>query len=77
MKNLIVITLLFSGCKFETKEQKLERMRKDSCDLAYHYVSECAYEHKGTRVTPLINCTQEEADKILTLSCEEVLRGLQ
>ena len=47
MRAFIIITILFSGCKFETKEEKLERIRKDSCDLAHRYISECAYEKKG------------------------------
>jgi hypothetical protein len=73
MRTLIIITILLSGCKFETKEQKLERMRKNSCDLAHRYISECAYEHKGARVAPLVGCTQEDADKILSMSCVDLL----
>ena len=77
MRNLIIITLLFSGCKFETKEQKIKRMEKDSCDLAYRYISECAYEHKRTRVSPLLNCTLKEAEQILSMSCASLIKKLK
>jgi hypothetical protein len=77
MRALIIITILFSGCKFETKEQKLERMRKDSCDLAHRYLNECAYERKGVRIAPFAVCSQSYADQILSYPCDVLVENLK
>lgn len=77
MRAFIIITILFSGCKFETKEEKLERIRKDSCDLAHRYISECAYEKKGVRVAPFVSCTKSYADRILSYPCDVLVENLK
>lgn len=77
MRAFIIITILFSSCKVETKEEKLERMRKDSCELAHRYVSECAYERKKVRVAPFAICSQSYADRILAMSCEDLVQNLK
>ena len=77
MRVLLIITILLSGCKFETKEEKLERMRKDSCDLAHRYVNECAYERKGVRVAPFVSCSQSYADRILSYPCDVLVENLK
>jgi hypothetical protein len=78
MKNLIIITMLISlnSCKLETKEQKLKRVEKNTCDLAYNYVSECARVHKGVAVAPFKLCSKEYAEKLLEKSCLELMKGL-
>ena len=76
MRALIIITILFSGCKFETKEEKLERIRKDSCDLAHRYLNECAYERKGVRIAPFVSCSQSYAEKILEMSCDVLVEHI-
>ena len=77
MRALIIITILLSGCKFETKEEKLERIRKDSCDLAHRYISECAYESKKVRVAPFASCSQSYADRILSMPCNVLVENLK
>lgn len=77
MRALIIITILLSGCKFETKEEKLERIRKDSCDLAHRYISECAYEHKKVRIEPFASCTKLYADRILSHPCDVLVESLK
>ena len=77
MRALIIITILFSGCKFETKEEKLERIRKDSCDLAHRYLNECAYERKRVRIAPFVSCSQSYADQILSMSCDRLVENLK
>ena len=77
MRTLLIITILLSGCKFETKEERLERIRKDTCDLAHRYISECAYEFKKVRVAPFVSCSKEYADRILALSCESLVENLK
>jgi hypothetical protein len=77
MRVLLIITILFSGCKFETKEEKLERIRKDSCDLAHRYISECAYERKKVRVAPFVSCSQSYADRILSYPCDVLVENLK
>lgn len=78
MKNLIIITILIciTSCKLETKEQKLKRVEGEACDLAYKYLSECAREYKKGRVVPFKSCTKEYAEKILEVSCLELVSGL-
>jgi hypothetical protein len=77
MRVLLIITILFSGCKVETKEEKLERIRKDSCDLAHRYISECAYERKKVRVAPFVSCSQSYADRILSYPCDVLVESLK
>lgn len=79
MKATFIITmiLILSGCKVETKEQKAKRLEKESCDLAYRYLAECAYEHKKVRLAPLSFCDQSYADKVLSYPCEVLIKGLQ
>lgn len=77
MRAFIIITILFSGCKVETKEEKLERIRKDSCDLAHRYISECAYEFKKVRVAPFVSCSKSYADRILSYPCDVLVENLK
>ena len=77
MRAFIIITILFSGCKFETKEEKLERTRKESCELAHRYISECAYERKKVRVAPFVSCSQTYADRILSYPCDVLVESLK
>ena len=77
MRALIIITILLSGCKFETKEEKLERIRTNSCDLAHRYINECAYERKGVRVAPFASCSQSYADRILSYPCDVLVENLK
>ena len=79
MKVLIIITLSFimTGCKVETKEQKEKRLEKEACDLAYLYLSECAYAHKNVRLAPLSFCDKRYADKVLSYSCEDLVKGMK
>ena len=77
MRAFIIITILFSGCRFETKEAKLERKRKESCDLAHRYISECAYEQKKVRIAPFVNCYKEYADRILSYPCDVLVENLK
>ena len=72
----IIIIILFSGCKFETKKEKQVQEEKRLCDLAYLYISECAYEYKKIRVSPLKSCNTTQAQNILSSSCEDLLKGL-
>lgn len=78
MRIILITTMLIllSSCKLETKEQKLKRVERESCELAYRYLSECAYEYKKVRVAPLRYCSKEYADRIIKSSCEELLQGL-
>lgn len=79
MKTVFIITmlLLLSGCKFETKEQKTKRLEKEACELAFSYLSECAYELKKVRLAPLKFCDKKYADKILSYSCDVLVDGLK
>lgn len=79
MKTLTIITmtLMLTGCKFETKEQKLKRVEKETCELAYRYLSECAYELKKVRVAPLKFCNKEYADRLLSQPCSVLVDGLE
>ena len=77
MRVLFIITIVLSGCKFETKEEKLERIRKESCDLAHRYIKECAYERKGVRVAPFVSCSQSYADRILSYPCDVLVENLK
>ena len=79
MKAILIITtiLILNGCKVETKEQKAKRVEKESCELAYRYLSECAYEHRKVRLAPLSFCDKSYADKVLSYPCEVLIKGLQ
>ncbi len=77
MRTFIIITILFSGCKFETKEEKSERTRKEACELAHRYISECAYEFKKVRVAPFVSCSKEYADRIMSYPCEVLVENLK
>ena len=77
MRVLLIITILFSGCKFEPKEEKLERTRKQSCELAHRYISECAYERKKVKIAPFVSCSKEYADRILSYSCDVLVESLK
>jgi outer membrane lipopolysaccharide assembly protein LptE/RlpB len=79
MKTLTIITmtLMLTGCKFETKEQKQKRIEKETCELAYRYLSECAYELKKVRVAPLKFCNRAYADRLLSYPCSVLVDGLE
>ena len=71
------MSLTLTGCKVETKEQKDKREEKETCELAYRYLSECAYELKKVRVTPLRYCNKEYAERVLSHSCSVLVDGVQ
>ena len=79
MKPIFIITmiLILNGCKVETKEQKAKRLEAEACELAFRYLSECAYEHKGVRLTPLSFCDKRYAEKILSYPCDVLVDGLR
>ena len=74
---IITLTLMLTGCKFETKEKKLKRIEKETCELAYQYLSECAYELKKVRVEPLKYCNKEYAERLLSHPCSVLVNGLK
>lgn len=79
MKPVFIITmiLILNGCKVETKEQKAKRLEKEACELAFRYISECAYEYRKVRLAPLAFCDKKYADKILSYPCDVLVDGLK
>jgi hypothetical protein len=75
-KIIITLIILMASCKFQTKKEKLKQEEERFCELAYLYISECAYEYKKIRVSPLKSCNTTQAQNILSSSCEDLLKGL-
>ena len=73
----IIIIILFSGCKFETKKEKQEQEEKRLCDLAYLYISECAYEYRKVTVAPFEACTENYARRMLSYPCDVLVESLK
>ena len=74
MLRAFILFSLILGCKSETKEQKEKREQEEFCDLAHKYVSECFFELKGVRVAPFSHCSKIFAERILTRSCDKLVR---
>lgn len=73
---IITIIILVASCKSQTKEDKMKYEEDRLCDLAYLYISECAYEYKKVRVSPLRFCNSSYAQNVISSSCEDILKGL-
>lgn len=73
---IITIIILVASCKSQTKEDKMKHEEDRLCGLAYLYISECAYEYKKVRVSPLPFCNTTYAQNIIDSSCEDILKGL-
>jgi hypothetical protein len=73
----IIIIILFSGCKFETKKEKQVQEEKRLCDLAYLYISECAYEYRKVTVAPFEACTENYARRMLGYPCDVLVESLK
>jgi hypothetical protein len=74
---IITIIILVASCNSQTKEDKMKHEEERLCELAYLYISECAYEYKKVRVSPLSFCNSSYAQNIIDTSCEDLLKGLR
>ena len=74
---IIFITFLMVDCKLQTKKEKQEQEEKRLCDLAYLYVSECAYEYRKVTVAPFEACTENYARRMLSYPCDVLVESLK